>query len=212
MRSSRWSSAVLTSCASILMVPGCGSSTPTHSVDVLVYGKGRVLVDPAGGVYHEGSQITLMPIDNGASFSFWGGDASGDSLVLRVTVNRDLTIVALFEDDPKPSTTYDDPFLIAEGGQFLGLVLDNQFLAEGIANPLGTYGSTSSDTCIWNTLSTYGANFGNASAFSDNAATPPIIVNNGGFFAFCSTNVALSPREDTNDIARQVGRDEEARD
>lgn len=181
-------------------------------LDVLVYGRGRVLLDPGGGTYDEGTLVTLLAIEDGDVFTLWVRDASGSDLITRVVVDEDKLVVALFEGNPAPSRTFDDPVIEAVDGQFLGVINDRPLEIVSIANPLGDFGNTSSDTCIWNRVSVYGSDFGDISAFSPDAPTPPIVIENDAFFAFLTTNLDLSPRLDPNDVARDVGRDEQARD
>ncbi len=185
---------------------------PEFQLDVLVYGRGRVLLDPGGGTYEEGTLVALLAIEDVNRFTLWGRDASGSDLITRVVVDEDKLVVALFEGDGAPSRTYDDPVIEAADAQFLGVINNRTFDQASIANPLRDYGNNSSDTCIWNPFTDYGSDFGNTSAFSPNAATPPIVVDDNAFFAFLTTNLKFSPRLDPNDVARDVGRDEQARD
>ena len=181
-------------------------------LDVLVYGRGRVILDPGGGTYAEGTPVTLLAAEDGDVFTLWGRDASGSDLITRVVVDEDKLVVALFEGNPAPSRTFDDPVIEAVDRQFLGVINDRPLELDSIANPLGDFGNASSDTCIWNRVSVYGSDFGDISAFSPVAVTPPIVVENEAFFAFLTMNLDLSPRLDPNDVARDVWRDEQARD
>lgn len=198
------------------MLDGIWTMTPAHpdefQLDVLVYGHGRVLLDPGGGTYEDGMLVTLLAIEEGDAFTLWARDASGPDVITRVVVDEDKLVVALFEESAAPSRSFEDPVIEAADGQFLGVINDRGLDQASIANPLGDYGNDSSDTCIWNSVSEYGADFGNTSAFSPDAATPPIVVEDGAFFAFLTTNLDLSPRLDPNDVAREVGRHGEARD
>ncbi len=193
---------------------GCIDVNPTqrHDVAVTVYGRGQVLLDPPGGRYPDGTQVTLMAVDDGDGFSFWGQGLSGDDPIRHITVHEDISILALFESAPRPSATHDGPFLLAHDGTFLGLITDNPFIANGIASPLGPYGDVESATCIWNPLSEYGADSGDLSPFPPEADTPPLIIADAAFVAFCTTNTGLAPRHDPNDLARDVDRQEVARD
>ena len=209
--------AVVVSGCGQLVGDGCAPIEPgpppeQFKLDVLVYGRGRVLLDPGGGTYDEGTLVTLLAAEDGDVFTLWGRDASGSDLITRVAVDEDKLVVALFEGNPAPSRTFDDPVIEAVDGQFLGVINDRPLDLVSIANPLGDFGNTSSNTCIWNRVSGYGSGFGNMSAFSPDAATPPIVVDDEAFFAFLTTNPDLSPRLDPNDVARDVGRDGQARD
>ncbi len=201
----------------LLIAAGCAPLEPDpppeeFQLDVLVYGRGRVLLDPGGGTYEDGTLVALLAIEEQNAFTLWGRDASGTDLITRVVVDRDKLVVALFEGDDAPSRTYDDPVIDAADGQFLGVINSRTLDQASIANPIGAYGNNSSDTSIWNPFTEYGSDFGNTSAFSSNAAAPPIVVSDFAFFSFLTTNLKFSPRLDPNDVARTVGREDEARD
>ena len=181
-------------------------------LEVLVYGHGRVLLDPKGSTYSDGTIVTLVAIDDGASFSTWGRDATGDDPIVRVHMDHDHLVVALFGDGSDPSVTFQDPVIRAADGQFLGVINDDQYDASSIASVRGPFGDDGSDTCIWNPLSTYGSDFGNLSAFFDDASLPPIVVDNREFLAFLTSGANRTPRLDPNDVARHVGRRWVARD
>ncbi len=201
----------------LLVAGGCtpvepGPPPEVFRLDVLVYGRGRVLLDPGGGTYEDGSLVALLAIEEQNAFTLWGRDASGSDLITRVVADRDKLVVALFEGDDAPSRTYDDPVIDAADGQFLGVINSRTLDQASIANPIGAYGNNSSDTSIWNPFTEYGSDFGNTSAFSSNAAAPPIVVSDSAFFSFLTTNLKFSPSMDPNDVARTVGREDEARD
>lgn len=195
---------------------GTGMTSPAgpgkFRLDVLAYGRGHVLLDPGGGTYEEGTLVTLLAIGDGDEFTLWGRDASGSDLITRVVVDEDKLVVALFEGRAAPSRSFEDPVIQAADGQFLGVINDHEHDAASIANPLGDHGNDSSDTCIWNPVSEYGSDFGETSAFSVDASTPPIVVVDGAFLAFLTTNPDLSPRLDPHDVAQDMGRNEESAD
>lgn len=195
---------------------GTGMMTPAEPgefrLDVLAYGRGHVLLDPGGGTYEEGTLVTLLAIGDGDSFTLWGRDVSGSDLITRIVVDEDKLVVALFEGRAPPSRLFEDPVIEAADGQFLGVINDHEHDAASIANPLGDHGNDASETCIWNPVSEYGSDFGEISAYSQDASEPPIVVEDGAFFAFLTTNPDLSPRLDPDDVARDVGRDEKSGD
>jgi hypothetical protein len=49
--------------------------------------------------------------------------------------------------------------IVADDGQFLGVINDNSFDSDSIANRFGTYGSPFSSHSIWNDFGTYGSSF-----------------------------------------------------
>jgi len=70
-----------------------GQSTLT----VLINGRGRVTVNPAGNAYPTGQMLTLTPLpDPGQSFLFWNGDANGSQNPLSLSLSQSLTITANF--------------------------------------------------------------------------------------------------------------------
>ncbi len=101
--------------------------------------------------------------------------------------------------------------IIADDGQFLGIINTNAFDSDSIANQFGTYGNPFSSTSIWNTFGTYGSDFSVLSPWNDFTITPPTIVEDGFFVAYLTTNSVLIPRVDPNDLAILVGRPEQVR-
>lgn len=58
---------------------------------------GTVELNPPGGIYNEGSQVTITAIpDEGYAFESWSGDASGTSNPKTLSVNRNRNITANF--------------------------------------------------------------------------------------------------------------------
>ncbi|MCP4123178.1 MAG: hypothetical protein GY751_15600, partial [Bacteroidetes bacterium] len=77
----------------ILGCPGSGGYTLTTSVN----GNGTVMLNPPGGTYSAGTQVTLTANpDSGTQFNFWSGDASGSVNPLTVTVTSNMSISANF--------------------------------------------------------------------------------------------------------------------
>ncbi|MCH8851059.1 MAG: thrombospondin type 3 repeat-containing protein [Planctomycetes bacterium] len=102
--------------------------------------------------------------------------------------------------------------IFATDGQFLGVINDNPFDLDSIANSFGTYGSPFSSLSIWNEFGTYGSNFSSLSPFNEFSTTPPQIFENDAFVAHLTTNSFMIPRIDPNNLAIFVGRPEEVRD
>ncbi len=101
--------------------------------------------------------------------------------------------------------------IIADDGQFLGVINDNAFDSDSIANDFGTYGSTFGSFSIWNEFGTYGSAFGPLSPWNDFATNPPLIFEGEFFVAYLTTNSFFVPNIDPNDLAIFVGRPEETR-
>lgn len=102
--------------------------------------------------------------------------------------------------------------IFATDGQFLGVINDNPFDLDSIANSFGTYGNPFNSLSIWNEFGTYGSDFSPLSPFDDFSTTPPQIFENSAFVAHLTTNSFVNPRVDPNDLAIFVGRPEEVRE
>lgn len=79
---------------------------PQYTVDISVVGQGTT--DPAPGTYtvDEGTILTVTAIPaQGYLFDHWEGDVSGTNPVLEVQVLSDLSIVAVFVEQPVPTYT-----------------------------------------------------------------------------------------------------------
>ncbi len=70
---------------------------------------GRVSASPAGGLYVDGTAVTLTPQPApGYHFVSWTGDASGTTVPLHVTMSADKNISATFESNPYHVTAIAD--------------------------------------------------------------------------------------------------------
>jgi len=96
--------------------------------------------------------------------------------------------------------------LIADDGKYLGVVNDNPFDSESIANQFGTYGSSFSSSSIWNQFGTYGSAFSSLSPWNAFTSTPPCIVEEGACVLFVSANTFIQPSIHPADLAIAVGR------
>lgn len=101
--------------------------------------------------------------------------------------------------------------IFADDGQFLGVISDNSFDPDSIANSFGTYGSSFNSLSIWNSFGTYGSDFSSLGPWNRFTSTPPEIFEGGVFVGYLTTNNFLAPRFDPNDIALLVGRPEQVR-
>lgn len=60
---------------------------------------GSVTLDPPGGIYEEGSEVTLTAVpDEGYQFVEWGGAASGSDNPVTITIDGDMTISVVFSE------------------------------------------------------------------------------------------------------------------
>jgi len=77
---------------------------PTYNLTTSVTGSGTV--SPSGGIYDEGTVVTLTATPNtGYQFSHWSGDAGGSANPINVTMDSDKNIVANFTAVPTYSLT-----------------------------------------------------------------------------------------------------------
>jgi uncharacterized protein YneR len=76
-----------------------------YSLTVNTVGSGSVDLDPTGGVYDEGTEVTLTANpDSGWEFSGWSDDLSGTTNPESITMNSDKTVTATFTKIPKKNT------------------------------------------------------------------------------------------------------------
>jgi mannan endo-1,4-beta-mannosidase len=79
----------------------------TLTVNVSPQGSGSVSLNPPGGSYTAGTQVTLTAQANsGYVFSSWSGDLSGTTNPATITINSNKTVTANFVQSGGGSTTY----------------------------------------------------------------------------------------------------------
>jgi len=98
-------------------IDGFSDVAPVVELDLVVQTEGRGTVDPAGGLYEHGTNVTLTAIP-GAYFHFagWTGNTQGDTATNTMTLhmNRHRTLTARFAPD---LAAYDTPiYWLAENG------------------------------------------------------------------------------------------------
>lgn len=85
-----------------LEVDGTDDDNPpvTYTLSTQVSGTGSVSLSPAGGVYEEGTVVTLTATP-GTSYDFinWGGDLTGTANPATIVMDGDKTVTAVFEED-----------------------------------------------------------------------------------------------------------------
>ncbi|MFC2141082.1 PKD domain-containing protein [Acidobacteriota bacterium] len=70
-----------------------------YTLTVNTVGQGSVTLNPPGGVYDEGTVVTLTASpDSGWQFDNWSGDLSGTSNPTTITMNSDKTVTANFSE------------------------------------------------------------------------------------------------------------------
>lgn len=93
-----------------LLLPSCkknsnSTETETFTLQTTVSPSEAGSVSPQGGSYDDGSQVELSASANeGWVFSEWNGDLSGNSNPAAVTINKNMSINALFEQLTYPLT------------------------------------------------------------------------------------------------------------
>ena len=71
-----------------------------YDLTVNTVGQGSVTLDPAGGSYNAGTEVTLTPAPNaGSAFNGWTGDLSGYCNPATIFMDADKTITAAFDVD-----------------------------------------------------------------------------------------------------------------
>ena len=72
---------------------------PSYSLTVGESANGSITLDPPGGIYEEGTVVTLTAVpDEGWAFGEWSGDASGSANPGTITIDGDKTVSAVFTD------------------------------------------------------------------------------------------------------------------
>ncbi len=81
--------------------------TPTqYTLTTDVVGNGSITLNPSGGVYDEGTVVTVEAVaDTGWSFDSWSGDLSGSDNPTTITIDGDKTITATFTINQYTLTT-----------------------------------------------------------------------------------------------------------
>lgn len=89
-----------------------------------------------------------------------------------------------------------ESFLLAQDGQFLGILSSNRYQTDSVMNEYGSYGSKYSSTSIFNQYGLYGGRYASYSPFNPYTNTPPKIILRGCEVAFLTTNTYLRNRLD----------------
>jgi len=70
---------------------------PQYTLTINKIGSGKVTLDPAGGIYDEGTVVTLTAAPaTGYQFSEWSGDLSGSANPATITMNANKTVTTTF--------------------------------------------------------------------------------------------------------------------
>lgn len=88
--------------------------------------------------------------------------------------------------------------IVADDGQFLGIITKNRVATNSILNSVGSYGSRVSRTSIFNQVGQYGSQVSRLSPFNRVASSPPRIFVGNEFIAYLTVNTTKQPRIDPN--------------
>lgn len=93
-----------------------------------------------------------------------------------------------------------ESFLIAQDGQFLGILSSNKYQSDSVMNQYGSYGSKYSSTSIFNRYGQYGSRYASYSPFNPYTSTPPQVILRGQWVGLLTTNVFLQNRLDPHQL------------
>lgn len=93
-----------------------------------------------------------------------------------------------------------ESFLLAQDGQFLGILSSNKYQTDSVMNEYGTYGSKYSSTSIFNQYSQYGSRYGFYSPFNPYTSTPPQIILKEQWVGLLTANTFLQNRLDPHQL------------
>ena len=98
--------------------------------------------------------------------------------------------------------------IVADDGQFLGIISRNTVDSRSIANTVGRYGSSVSSTSIFNTVGKYGSTVSRLSPFNSITRTPPSVRCAERFTAFLTANSLKTPSVDPDALKNWIGRED----
>lgn len=161
----------------------------TYSLTTSTTGSGSVTLSPAGGVYSDGTVVTVTANPgNGASFIDWSGDLSGSTNPTTITMNSNKSVTANFtagQETVGNTTVYGStstsanrramPFTMPEDGTISSIAM---YHAGGSGNMiLAVYGGTSSpDNLLGSTAATA---LNSSAGFQTINLTTPVQVPSG---------------------------------
>ena len=84
----------------------------TNTLAISIIGSGNVTLDPPGGIYENGTEVTLTAAaENGWVFSGWSGDLSGLNTTETLIIDNDKSVTARFSE----IGGFEGPISFAEG-------------------------------------------------------------------------------------------------
>lgn len=93
-----------------------------------------------------------------------------------------------------------ESFLLAQNGQFLGMLSSNKYQSDSVMNIYGMYGSKYSSTSIFNQYGQYGNQYASYSPFNPYTNTPPKIILRGRFVGVLTMNTSMQNRLDPHHL------------
>ncbi|PKQ61852.1 hypothetical protein BZG02_14600 [Labilibaculum filiforme] len=94
---------------------------PTYTLTTSVIGNGTISVSPDKLKYDEGSEVVLTAIpESGYVFTKWSGDASGSTKSITITIGKNTSVEATFEESTTPGdvTIISLPFKFSGTGEY----------------------------------------------------------------------------------------------
>ena len=122
------------------------------------------------------------------------GIAPGTATVTATVDGRSASaVVNVISSGTSVCATIAGALLFGDDGQYLGR-FTNRFDSESVLNEYGAYGSPYRSNSTNNEYGTYGSPYSSLSARNPFATRPPLIVRNGQFLAYYTTNTIRTPR------------------
>lgn len=103
-------------------------------------------------------------------------------------------LAQLYAEQANQTAHTNGSYLMAQDGQLLGKINNNQYDNESILNQYGPYGSPYSPTSIFNPYSAYGSEYGAQSINNPYCSTPPKLFIGGRFIGHVTANQYVSSR------------------
>jgi hypothetical protein len=183
--------------------------SPGSSVITSVTGPGgvtsssTVTIDTA--CRYSGYEVVPRALPSGAyTYSAQGIGSNGQRLQLTVTFTivggQSLPSISTTEIGIASITSLVGARLVADDGEFIGVISSSRFSSDSICNDFGDYGSSFSSKSIKNEFGQYGSRFSPLSAYNQFATTPPTIFRGGLIVGVLSKNRFLSGAVDPDTL------------
>lgn len=100
-------------------------------------------------------------------------------------------LAELYNEQAQQTSSDNESYLIAQDGQFLGKITNNNYDTDSILNEYGPYGSAYSTTSIFNEYSDYGSRYGQYSINNPYCSQPPKLIINGSLLGLITSNKTI---------------------